>query len=173
MFSKMREALGIEKRVDILDHIDSLPTPSEQKQAHQKIQTVEREAMSQMVPQPGLVELMSYLDSRGIKKAICTRNFESPVQHLLTSFLGEFDFEPLITRSFKPPKPSPAGVLHIARKWGFGTEDGELAEDMIMVGDSLDDMLAGRAAGTTTVLLKNAVNTYLVDHESTDAVIER
>jgi phosphoglycolate phosphatase-like HAD superfamily hydrolase len=32
--------------------------------------------MNHQEPQPGLVELMDYLKERGVKRALCTRNFE-------------------------------------------------------------------------------------------------
>jgi len=72
---EMRDALGIDKSIDILDHIASLPN-DKQKEAHDKIQAVERRAMKVQKPQPGLKELMDYLDSRDLPKGICTRNFE-------------------------------------------------------------------------------------------------
>lgn len=75
MFGEMRSALGITKGEDILDHIYSL-TESEQKEAHAKIQAIERAAMEKQIPQAGLVSLMEYLDSKNVKKGICTRNFE-------------------------------------------------------------------------------------------------
>ena len=40
-----------------------------------------------------------------------------------------------------------------------------------MVGDSIDDMTAGRRAGAATVLLVNEVNEHLSTHEHTDLVI--
>ena len=43
--------------------------------------------------------------------------------------------------------------------------------DVIMVGDSIDDMAAGRRAGAATVLLRNEVNGELVGHEFTDCVV--
>lgn len=75
MFAEMRKAVGIPKEIDILDHIHSLPSP-EQDEAFGHIQAIERKAMAAQVPQPGLVTLMEYLDRSGIKKGICTRNFE-------------------------------------------------------------------------------------------------
>ena len=42
-----------------------------------------------------------------------------------------------------------------------------------MVGDSIDDMTAGRRAGAATVLLVNEVNEHLSTHEHTDLVIAR
>lgn len=76
MFSEMRKRLNISKPTDILDHIHSLPTGGPQEAAYEHIKNVEREAMGQMQAQPGLVDIMDYLDKREIKKAICTRNFE-------------------------------------------------------------------------------------------------
>ncbi|KAJ9156008.1 Haloacid dehalogenase-like hydrolase [Pleurostoma richardsiae] len=119
MFGEMRAALGITKSVDILDHVYSLPTPEAQHAAQESIRAIERRAMASQVAQPGLVDLMDYLDRRGVRKGICTRNFEQPVNHLLGKFLGDHVFEPIVTRDFRPPKPDPAGILHIARSWGL------------------------------------------------------
>jgi len=221
MFAEMRSALGISKSQDILEHVYSLPTPSEQHAAMELIRGIERAAMAKQVAQPGLVPLMDYLDRRHIRKGICTRNFDLPVQNLLTKFLTGSVFHPIVTRDFRPPKPDPAGILHIARSWGLvrkstgeagipadeeveegresaataqengngekaaeamgddhlvKTETGEEVADasaLIMVGDSIDDMTAGRRAGAKTVLLVNDVNRHLADHEHTDAVISQ
>lgn len=103
----------------------------------------------------------------GLPKTICTRNFPIPVNHLLTNFLDGHEFGPLITREFKPPKPSPDGILHIAQNWGIDPKY------LIMVGDSVDDMLAGHRAGAATVLLQSDVNGHLNDTTETDVVIHR
>ncbi|KAL1901991.1 hypothetical protein Sste5346_001697 [Sporothrix stenoceras] len=203
MFGQMRAALGINKGTDILDHIYALPTPEAQHEAMESIRNIERAAMASQEAQPGLAPLMDYLDSRGVPKAICTRNFEQPVLHLLDKFLDGHVFEPIVTRDFRPPKPDPAGILHIARSWGFLRTTDADAEDtadraevaaeqkeeeeiekvasvpeadasaLIMVGDSIDDMTAGRKAGAATVLLVNDVNKHLAEHEHTDLVITR
>ncbi|KAI0473225.1 haloacid dehalogenase-like hydrolase [Xylariaceae sp. FL0804] len=219
MFADMRRVLGIPKSVDILEHIYALPD-SEQEPAMESIRAIERKSMAEQVAQPGLVSLMSYLDSRGIRKGICTRNFEQPVTHLLTKFLsGVVDFAPVVTRDFRPPKPDPAGILFIARSWGLvrpsdtssSSSDQQLvqaaregkdeaaaeaagalalgdnkngngevevvgvgdAAGLIMVGDSIDDMTAGRRAGAATVLLVNDANRHLAEHAHTDLVIRR
>ncbi|RFU29921.1 hypothetical protein B7463_g6431, partial [Scytalidium lignicola] len=163
----MREAVSIPKSSDILDHIYALPL-SEQDAAMEKIRAIEREAMTSQTAQPGLVELMTYLESKSIPKGICTRNFETPVAHLLDKFLDGLHFHPIITRDFRPPKPDPAGILHIAKSWGLSD-----ASQLIMVGDSLDDMTAGYRAGAATVLLVNDVNARLANHEHTDLCIYR
>lgn len=71
-----RTALGIPKSVDILHHVRSLPTPTERALAAQKIRTIEQNAMLSQEPQPGLVELMEYLRESGVRRGLCTRNFE-------------------------------------------------------------------------------------------------
>ena len=168
MFSEMRSALGIPKSIDILDHIYTLPTPEEQQIAHEKIRIIERRAMLLQKPQAGLLNLMRYLDERKVRKGICTRNFDTPVNHLIDNFLQGHPFDPIITREFRPPKPDPAGILHIAREWGL--PDGS---NLIMVGDSVDDMTAGYKAGAATVLLVNEVNVHLAEHQHTDFVIRK
>ena len=92
-----------------------------------------------------------------------------PVTHLLTKFLPNTTFSPIITRAFRPPKPDPAGILHIASSWGL--EDG--GNSLIMVGDSIDDMAAGHRAGAATVLLVNEANEKLRTHAHTDVCIAR
>lgn len=136
------------------------------------IRAVETAAMTKQTAQPGLVPLMAYLDSRGVPKAILTRNFDAPVHHLLGKFLADSTFHPIVTRAFEPPKPAPDGIWHIAREWQLG-EGVEGGRGLIMVGDSLDDMTAGYRAGAATVLLVNEVNAHLAEHEHTDLCIRR
>ena len=70
-----REAASIPPGADILEYVYSL-NEAEQTVAMEKIKAIESEAMPKQKAQPGLVELMDYLESNGIPKAICTRNFE-------------------------------------------------------------------------------------------------
>jgi hypothetical protein len=55
MFGHMRAALGIDKKTDILEYIESLPTPEAQREAHAKIEMVEEDAMNRMVCEPAIV----------------------------------------------------------------------------------------------------------------------
>ncbi|KAL8804699.1 MAG: hypothetical protein Q9182_002391 [Xanthomendoza sp. 2 TL-2023] len=173
MFTQMRAALSIPKSTDILDHIHSLPQPA-QNEAQTAIRAIERAAMVEQEPQPGLEALITYLEGKGVRMGLCTRNFDAPVTHLLQKFLPGKTFAPIITRDFRPPKPDPAGILTIARVWGL--EDG--AQSLIMVGDSLDDMVAGYKAGAATVLLSSSSSGDddkggLERHEFTGVVIGR
>ncbi|KAJ5082788.1 hydrolase [Penicillium argentinense] len=171
MFTEMREVLGIDKSIDILHHIQDLPTSEERSAAVKKVQAVERRAMLDQQPQPGLSRLMEYLQSRGVRRALCTRNFEAPVQYLIQNHMPSHVFLPIITRDTPNllPKPDPAGILHIAGEWGLTNR----AESLIMVGDSIDDMTAGHTAGAATVLLVNERNDHLREHAHTDLCISR
>lgn len=82
-----RSALGIDKSIDILHHIRDLPTPEARLAAADKIKAIEREAMISQQPQPGLVQLMDYLQARGVRRALCTRNFEYGSPTFLTSMM--------------------------------------------------------------------------------------
>lgn len=75
MFREMRSVLNIPKTTDILEHVYSLAEP-QQSETFEKIRDIERAAMPQQTPQPGLTELMGYLERRGVRRGICTRNFE-------------------------------------------------------------------------------------------------
>ena len=149
--------------------------------------------MAVQTPQPGLVELMTYLDKRNVPKALCTRNFPLPVNHLLETFLPHVKFSPMITRETEGvrPKPSPEGLWRIAENWGLHVgdgidtngEDGEtdtlvLAKDhlgagLIMVGDSIDDITCAARANAASVLLLNDDNEHVIELEPPDLVIRR
>ncbi|KAJ5125452.1 hydrolase [Penicillium atrosanguineum] len=171
MFSEMREALGIDNSIDILHHIRDLPTAEDQAAAVAKVQAVEQKAMLEQQPQPGLARLMDYLKSRSLRRGLCTRNFEAPVQYLIQNHMPSHVFLPIITRDTPNviPKPDPAGILHIAREWGLTNR----AENLIMVGDSIDDMTSGHMAGAATVLLVNEHNSHLQEHAHTDLCINQ
>jgi phosphoglycolate phosphatase-like HAD superfamily hydrolase len=90
------------------------------------------------------------------------------VQNLIKKHLDGHAFLPIITRDTPNllPKPDPAGILYIAGEWGLPN-----AENLIMVGDSIDDMTAGHMAGAATVLLLNEKNVHLKEHLHTDICI--
>lgn len=167
----MRDALGIDKSIDILDYVHSL-SEHEQAEAHIKLQDVERTAMVDMEATPGVDTLLKFIDSThdgtsALPRAILTRNFPIPVQHLTENVLlgHSKTFWPVITREFKPPKPSPAGLLEIAKQWNVSPEN------LVMVGDSIDDMRAGRRAGAGTILIKTDVNDHVSNAEETDVTV--
>lgn len=198
----MRDALGIDNSIDILEYVSKLPTstenstsdesykptptvysspPKTQEEAQARLREVEQRAMREMEIAPGLPRLLKFLDNpsndpnaKPVKRAILTRNNEDPVIHFLKNVLckeytpkaqnvtTEEDmmnvFNPIITRSFTPPKPSPLPILHITKeKWHNNPEQ------CLMIGDSIDDMQAGKSAGCTTVLVRTPVNQHVAE----------
>lgn len=159
MFPAMRQAIGLtDKNTDILQFIDNLPTTEDKLLAEKRIHEVEMQAMEEMEPQPGLVEIMKYLTLNNYSKNICTRNKPSPVNYLINKFIPRewSSFDHVLTRDFRPTKPNPDPLLHIAKLLSLQPQE------LIIVGDSYDDIMCGRAAGSFTILLKNHVNKHLL-----------
>ncbi|CCE63247.1 hypothetical protein TPHA_0E01540 [Tetrapisispora phaffii CBS 4417] len=172
MFVEMRKSISLhDKSVDILDFIKWLPTEEARAVASSNIASVENKAMLEMVPQPGLIPLLKYLHQNNISKNICTRNLIGPVHYFISNFIEPTvlqNFENILTRDFVPTKPNPDPILNIMQKLDLR------ADEILMVGDSMDDMLSGKAAGCTTILLENEINKHLKDtnREYIDIVVK-
>eukprot|EP00930_Biecheleria_cincta_P051224 TRINITY_DN36381_c0_g1_i1.p1 TRINITY_DN36381_c0_g1~~TRINITY_DN36381_c0_g1_i1.p1 ORF type:complete len:560 (+),score=69.27 TRINITY_DN36381_c0_g1_i1:80-1681(+) len=97
--------------------------------------------------QPGVRACILNLKKRGISVAIFTRNCQASVDAFIRhAELPPGTFDPVITRdSHVANKPSPDGILHCCKVWGIEPRSA------LVVGDGLDDMRAGRAAGSLTV----------------------
>lgn len=159
MFPEMRKAIGLNnKDKDILEFIEELPTVEDKKWAEGKIHEVETKAMEEMKPQPGLIELMKFLTLNNFSKNICTRNVVTPVNYLINKYIPQewSQFDHILTREFRPTKPYPDPILYISNLLQIEPHQ------LVMVGDSYDDMKSGSSAGCVTVLLKNNINEYLL-----------
>ena len=109
--------------------------------------------MASQTPQPGLLELMTYLQAkRGVRKALCTRNFPAPVRHLRETFMPGIEFDPVITRETVAvrPKPSPEGIWRCAERWAAEGEGGKKG--------GVDGRVESSSTATTTLAVSgNAV----------------
>ena len=170
MFGEMRRQLAVPDGVDILTHLESLPTPELRHDAERKLRLIEEKAMNEQQPTVGLLDTFQKLHSIGVKTSICTRNVPKPVSDFCKKFLDCDPYVtststtisdptsatlisgPVVTREFKPPKPSPKPLLHIIETWGVNPGE------VLMVGDSHDDMDAGLSAGCAVVLLRHEDN---------------
>lgn len=123
----------------------------------------ELEAIEEAVLADGCVELLGLLRERGIPHGILTRNMRVAVARFCQRF--GFEFEAQYTREDGPAKPSPDGVLHLCAHFGAAPEQ------VITVGDYKFDVMAGRAAGTRTVLVAPAPPTDSVAWGSPDLVV--
>jgi len=94
---------------------------------------------------PGVIEFLDYLKARDVRIGVLTRNCRACAERML----GRLDlpFEVLLTREDEPVKPAPDGVHAICRQWSLEPEE------VILIGDYLFDLQAGRSAGCRTALV--------------------
>ena len=151
-FTAPRTALGCPAGTTILEYIDALPTKDAQEKANGILAAFELAAARASIPNPGAEEAVALLKDRGIRLGILTRNTLASIRESLKNFRGlmEADFSVIITReSAGRPKPHPDGVIGAARSLGVALRD------LLVVGDFIFDIAAGKAAGSPTVLVTN------------------
>lgn len=90
---------------------------------------------------PGFRAFIEALHARGVRLAIDTNRTSIGISRVLDFFSLPPYFDPVISASTAPPKPSPQGAKDILRAWG--AEPGQA----LFVGDSENDLLAARGAG--------------------------
>ncbi|MFB4391356.1 MULTISPECIES: HAD family hydrolase [unclassified Pseudomonas] len=169
-FVAIRQALGIPAEDDILTHLAALPRP-EAEAKHAWLLEHERDLAIASTAAPGAVALVRELAARGCRLAILTRNARE-LAHVTLEAIGLaecFPVEHILGRDEAAPKPSPDGLLQIARAWGVAPSE------LVMVGDYRFDLDCGRAAGARTVLVNLPDNPWpeLVDWHAADCTALR
>jgi len=134
----------------ILERMTTLP-PLERKRAEAILDRHETAAALTAEPMEGIRPFLDWMDVRGFRRGLVTRNSRKSVD-LVLGRLGLF-FDAVITREDAPPKPAPDPVWAACR--GMGVAPSEA----LFVGDFEFDMLSGRRAGVRTVLLRNGTIT--------------
>ncbi len=151
-FSVIREAISCPADMPILEFIESLPTAEQRDKAFFKLRAFELQAAAKSEPNPGSEELIPWLRSKKLRVGIISRNSLPSVERALQNFktVGISDFDLIISRDDPiKPKPSPDGVLSAARQMGIEPEN------ILLVGDFVFDIRAGKQAGAMTVFLDN------------------
>jgi hydrogenase expression/formation protein HypE len=151
-FGALRKALGCPPTATILEYIESLPAPEDRVKAHGILSGFELSAARASVPNPGAEEAIALLKDKGIGLGIITRNTLASIRASLRNFraIVESDFTVIHTRdSPGRPKPHPDGVIDAARRLGVAPTE------MLVVGDFIFDIAAGKAAGCPTALVTN------------------
>jgi HAD superfamily hydrolase (TIGR01549 family) len=150
---RMRRELGVADGVDVLAYTASL-NGEDRLKAEAIIKRIEDETMLGMKVQPGLIELIEFLEKCQLPKAILTRNNQDTVNYFLNLHESHRKFNLTITRDFTPPKPAPDPLLHIAKLWNIQPEE------LLMVGDHSDDLICAKDAGSVGILLLNSKNQH-------------
>jgi HAD superfamily hydrolase (TIGR01509 family) len=130
----------------ILERMTELP-PAERRRAEAILERHETAAALTAEPMDGIVPFLAWLEAKGIRRGLVTRNSRKSVE-LVLGRLG-LRFDAVVTREDAPPKPAPDPVWQACR--GMQVEPFEA----LLVGDFEFDMLSGRRAGTRTVLLRS------------------
>jgi HAD superfamily hydrolase (TIGR01509 family) len=154
-FPALRNALDCPPGTLILEHIAALPTEEARARKRQILAEFEMAAARASLPNDGAEELIRALRAHGMLIGILTRNTRASIMTSLANFTttSESDFAVIVTRdSAGRPKPHPDGVLAAARQLGVAPKD------LVMVGDFVFDIAAGKAAGAVTVLVTNGRN---------------
>jgi HAD superfamily hydrolase (TIGR01509 family) len=145
-FAAIRTHLGVPGGVDILGYLASLPE-AEGRLLGERLEGIERELTVQTAAAPGVRELMDVLSRRHCRLGILTRNTREIARLTLThvGLEGFFAPEEILGRNEARPKPEADGLHRLAGLWSVP------AEELVMVGDYLHDLQAGRAAGAATI----------------------
>lgn len=144
-----REIFG-DTRGFVLERMAGLP-PAERARADAILEGHETAAAADAEPMDGILPFLQWMDTRGLKRGLVTRNSRKSVDMVLLRLHLRFDV--VVTREDAPPKPAPEPVWLGCRRMGLPPSR------VIFVGDFEFDMLAGRRAGVRTVLLRSPVLT--------------
>jgi phosphoglycolate phosphatase-like HAD superfamily hydrolase len=158
-FAELRRRIYEIASDDSLDHdgecvlaLAERMSPEGKQRAQDVFADIEEKAIRDMAFMDGLADLCRYIDDRGLKRAILTRNVRRSVDALHDKLRMDEDiagFSPALARDSVceqgnpiPPKPAPDAILHICSAWGCEPRN------VLMVGDSpADDIVAGYRAG--------------------------
>ena len=146
---RIRERTGVPDGVDIVPYLrrQHADDPEAFKAAMGIIDEEERMAFSPPKLRKGVKECILRLVKRGIRLGIVTRNAPPCVEAFMSHLkLPEGTFYPIVTRdSDMPNKPDPASMRHCCSEWGLEPSQ------VVMVGDGVDDMRCGKAAGSRSI----------------------
>jgi phosphoglycolate phosphatase len=95
---------------------------------------------------PGVLETLEKLDAAGFILAVASNKSEAHCREILRLLHAEDFFAAILgADSVSERKPSPAPLLFLMHKFGV------TVPETVMVGDSINDMKAGKAAGVFTI----------------------
>lgn len=94
---------------------------------------------------PGVIDTLTKLRSAGIKTAVATTKLSFMAKRVVEKFNIGHLFDLVQGTDDMPLKPDPAVILRVCDKLGVSPEES------VMVGDTVMDVQAANAAGTTSV----------------------
>ncbi len=149
--SEIRQKIGCPAGKPILEFIAALPE-KQSARAMARLDEFELEAAEHAIPNNGAEELLFYLRTKQISMGIISRNTRASIERALRNFrqIRISDFQVIISRDEKIlPKPHPQGIFVAAERMKV------MPEQVMVVGDYIFDIEAGKQAGAMTVFLDN------------------
>lgn len=143
-FEAMRREIGLPSGTPLLEAVERMTGP-ERARALEVLLRHERAAARTARLNPGVAEFLSWLDACRVRRAVLSRNMREAVE-LVLGRCG-LRFEAVVAREDAPYKPSPEGIWKICEGWGLS------AGEVVVIGDYLYDIEAGRSAGARTALV--------------------
>ena len=118
------------------------------------------------VPGAGAFAALDALRDAGVRLAVCTNKPDEAARVVLAE-LGLLPYFPVVIggSSGLPRKPDPATLLEAARRLGAAPEE------TLMVGDSVPDVAAARAAGMRVLVVNSGYGTVPADKLGADGVL--
>jgi hydrogenase expression/formation protein HypE len=151
-FAAVRQAVGCPRGVGLLEHLAGVTDAQERRGMEAVLEAWEIEAAARTRENAGATELVRALHELGVPLGIITRNTRESIDPSLAQLPGIDPgcFGVIVTRDLPfSPKPLPDGVHYAADKLGV-----DVAE-LLVVGDYLFDIEAGKAAGALAMYLHN------------------
>jgi HAD superfamily hydrolase (TIGR01509 family) len=145
-FEAIRREIGLPPGTPLLEALEQLPPPK-RAAAWDALDRHEQAAAGAAEVLPGVREFLDWLGERRVRRAVLTRNSRASAEAVL-SRCGLADlFDPVVSRDDAPYKPQPEGVWRICAAWGLAPSE------VLVVGDYVYDLRAGRRAGALTALI--------------------
>ncbi len=151
-FAALKREIGCPPASFVLEWIEALDEGPQRRDALAALERFELAGAEGSQPNAGAEALVSRLRAAGLKIGVLTRNGRAAVDAALARFphLDAGAFDVVVTRDDAPaPKPAPDGVLHAAAAMRVPPQE------LLVVGDYVLDVLAGKAAGSVTAYLTN------------------
>ncbi|HEV3146932.1 MAG TPA: HAD family hydrolase [Gemmataceae bacterium] len=143
-FEAIRQEIGLGSGTPLLEALDTM-AGSELQRARQILDRHEEAAAACAVLHAGAKECLEWLKAKGLKLGLLSRNSRRSVFTVLERCGLQLD--KVVAREDAPFKPSPHGLWLIGNAWQVPPAE------VLMVGDYLYDLQAGRSAGTRTALI--------------------
>ena len=148
-FQEIRVRLGIPKDEDILGFIDK-QVPDVRSDLLLRLEDWEHEIAKKSQPSSDALALLDSLREKNVQCGVLTRNTRAFAMVTLKAagLIDFFDSEVILGRDSASPKPSPDGIFKILSHWGAKPEEA------VMIGDDINDVLAGKNAGCASVFIE-------------------